>query len=90
MKDAEFAIKKNILDLQHSESLARGTTEIGLALGGFISIVLSIYNKNLLVAIVISSIFALIFLADGIHKLMLCKMKRKEIIGLGYKYLSSD
>ena len=79
MNDKEFTVKKNLLDLEHSEKLSRGITEISIALGAFISVSLSIINKSLLVAVVVASLVALIFLADGISKLSDCKKIRGEI-----------
>ena len=89
MKDKEFAIKKNLLDLKHSENLSRGITEISIATGGFISVILAIYDKNLRVAIAVACIFALIFLVDGINKFNECKTNREEISKLGLEYLGA-
>lgn len=72
-------IKKKVLDLEYSEKLSRGITEIGIASGGFIAISLSIFNKDLLFAIVIAGLFSSLFLLDGVRKLNACKIIRDEI-----------
>ena len=78
MKDKEFAIEKNILDLEHSENLSRGITELSIATGGFMAIILSLTNKSLIVAMIVASLFALMFLIDGLSKLSNCiKIKDK-------------
>ncbi len=72
-------IKKKVLDLEYSEKLSRGITEIGIASGGFITISLSLFNKDLLFAIVIAVLFSSVFLLDGVRKLNAYKMIRDEI-----------
>ncbi len=75
----DFVIKKNLLDLEHSEKLSKGITEIGIASGSFVAISVSILNKDLLFAIVIAALFSSLFLLDGIRKLNDCKKIRDEI-----------
>ena len=79
MNNKKFTSEKNILDLEHSENLSRGITGISIGLGGFIAIILSITNKNLLIAIAVSCIFSLMFLVDGVSKLTNCKKIRVKI-----------
>ena len=75
----DLQIKKNLLDLEHSEKLSKGITEIGIASGGFIAISLSISSKNLLFAIVVAMLFSSFFLVDGIKNLNNCQKIRDEI-----------
>ena len=90
MKELDFTIKKNILDLEHSEYLSKGTTEIGIGLGGFIAIYFSIVNQNFLIGIITALLFCLIFCVDGIKKLNCCKTKKKEIERLSLEFVSSN
>jgi len=90
MKEIDFTIKKNILDLEHSEYLGKGTTEIGIGLGGFIAIYFSIVNQNFLIAIITALLFCLIFCVDGIKKLNYCKSKKKEIERLRLEFIASN
>ena len=75
-------LKKNLLDLEHSEKLTRGVTEIAIAVGGFLSILVTLSTKALVVAIITALIFALIFLIDGLKKISECKEIRKRISNL--------
>ena len=86
MKDRDFTVRKNILDLEHSENLSKGITELGIGIGGFITIILSITNRDLFVAVVVALFFALIFLSDGLMKLASCKRIKEEINGLLREY----
>lgn len=74
-----------MLDLEHSEKLTRGVTEIAIGVGGFLSILVALSTKTLAVALVTALVFALIFLVDGLKKLSECKEIRKRISDLvGY------
>ena len=86
MRGKDFTIKKNILDLEHSESLSKAIAELSIAMGGFISIILSLTNKNLFVAIVVALFFALIFLSDSLMRFAHCQSIKEEIRGLSREY----
>ena len=82
MNDRDFTIRKNILDLEHSEKLSRGITEIGIGIGGSVSVIGFILNKDFLIGIVMGAIFGLLFLTDGVKKLHECKRIREDIENL--------
>ena len=49
---------------------------------GFLSILISLYNKELIFVLVAASIFATMFLIDGMNKLERCGSIRKDILAL--------
>ena len=78
----EISLHKNVLDLEHSETLSRGITELSIAVGGFFAILISLYNKELIFVLVAASIFATMFLIDGMNKLERCRSIRRDILGI--------
>ena len=56
MNDRNFTIRKNILDLEHSEKLSRGITEIGIGIGGSVSVIGFILDCKILLQITSGSL----------------------------------
>ena len=78
----EISLHKNVLDLEHSETLSGGITELSIAVGGFFAILISLYNKELIFGLVTASIFTTMFLIDGMNKLERCRSIRRDILGI--------
>ena len=75
----ELDIKKNIMDLEHSVSLSKGITSIAIAVGGFVTVLSVLSQKDLFLAIVLAAVFALLFLGKGMIKLKECGMIKERI-----------
>lgn len=78
MKD-EIAIKKNVLDLEHSEKLADGIAKLGLALTGSITILTSLGDNDKTAAFVLALVFFAAFWVSGWRCLEHCKKIRENV-----------
>lgn len=85
MNNQNFIIKKNVLDLEHSEKLSRGITKIGAAMTGFVAIFLTLKGEAFADAVITAAIWCLMFLVMGFSDLEDCKNLRKEVCDLANK-----
>ena len=73
--------QKNLLDLQHSETISKGTTCLSIGLGSFPGIVISMQSFGMVnvVVVMLSLLFSAMFIFAGVQHFNRCKIIRERI-----------
>ena len=80
-----WIIKKNVLDLEHTESMARAVTLLAIGLGGFPTLLFGLNMKGIttIVAIMITLFFSFLFIFSALQSFNQCREIRDKIRALG-------